>query len=178
MPIRSSNWHRKVVRAGLIFPVAFCSAFCQDDQVKAWRAFLFVLLLVWSATGLSARPSKSFFVFPGYDAARTPTIASEAAGVAAPHPASLSKAASRGNARFVLYLPTAPGERAGLSNQGSDTYIPVNKKLMVAAGIGGGRLFGLASETSRRGTALTISCSESITTTRHKAIRSTFTTTS
>jgi RHS repeat-associated protein len=28
--------------------------------VKAWRAFLFVLLLVWSATGLLARPTHSF----------------------------------------------------------------------------------------------------------------------
>ena len=41
---------------GSDFCIRFCRPFCQADRVKAWRTFLFLLLLVWSATGFSARP--------------------------------------------------------------------------------------------------------------------------
>lgn len=84
-------------------------------------------------------------------AAKTPTISAEAAGAAAPYIPSFSKAASRGDARFVLYLPTAPGQRAGLNDKGNDTYIQVDKKLMVAAGISGGRLFGFGIRDIQKG---------------------------
>ena len=84
-------------------------------------------------------------------AAKAPEIAAEASAAAAPYIPAFSAAAARGEGRLVLFLPTGPGGRAGLHGEGSDTYLEVNRKLMVAAGVSGGRLFGFGLRDTRRG---------------------------
>jgi RHS repeat-associated protein len=51
----------------LIFFIRFCRPFCQADRVKSWRALVFLLLLVWSATGLSAKTVDALRSSRGYD---------------------------------------------------------------------------------------------------------------
>jgi RHS repeat-associated protein len=85
-------------------------------------------------------------------AEKAPTIAAEATVAAAQALPKFSDAMARGTGRYVLYLPTGPGSRTGLCGEGSDTYIPVGRKLMVAAGISGGRLFGFGIRDSQHAT--------------------------
>jgi hypothetical protein len=49
------------------FSFAFSSRLCQADRVKSLRAFLLLLLLVWGAAGLFAKPVDAFRSSRGYD---------------------------------------------------------------------------------------------------------------
>ena len=49
------------------FSPRFCWRLCQADRVKSWRAFLLLLLLVWGAAGLCAKPVDALRSSRDYD---------------------------------------------------------------------------------------------------------------